>query len=71
VKGKGGINMQKNARRYVQDSYSALETAKSSLEHALKTAEKGSNQERIQHSLQSVEAALQQCGQTVDRLEKV
>lgn len=63
--------MQKNARGYVQDSYSALQTAKSSLENALQTVEKGSNHERIQHSLQSVEAALQQCGQTADILKEV
>ncbi|APH03838.1 hypothetical protein [Bacillus weihaiensis] len=63
--------MQKNARGYVQDSYSALENAKTCLQDALQTVEKDSNRERIQQSLQSVEHALQQCGQTVDILEQV
>ena len=62
--------MQKNARGYVQDSCSALETAKSSLQNALNTVEQDSNRERIQSSLQSVETALHQCGQTADILEQ-
>ncbi|MBM7605415.1 hypothetical protein FS935_10010 [Metabacillus litoralis] len=63
--------MKKNARGYVQDSYSALENAKNSLQQALQTVEKDSNRERIQSSLQSVESALDQCGQTVNVLEEV
>ncbi|WP_226669455.1 hypothetical protein [Metabacillus litoralis] len=63
--------MQKNARGYVQDSYSALETAKTSLQNALQTVEKDSNREKIQSSLQTVEAALNQCSQTVNILEEV
>ncbi|WP_175640586.1 hypothetical protein [Metabacillus schmidteae] len=62
--------MQKNARGFVQDSVSALETAKTSLQSALQTIEKGTNREKIGVSLQSVEAALQQCGQTANVLEQ-
>lgn len=62
--------MQKNARGFVQDSVSALETARTSLQSALQTVEKGTNREKIESSLQSVEVALQQCGQTVNGLEQ-
>lgn len=63
--------MQKNARGFVQDSVSALETARESLQSALQTVEKGENREKIESSLHSVETALQQCGQTVNVLEQI
>ncbi|RSK28088.1 hypothetical protein EJF36_15040 [Bacillus sp. HMF5848] len=63
--------MKKNARGYVQESCSALENARDSLQQALQTVEKGSNAERIEQSLQSVEQALQQCSQTSNVLEQV
>ncbi|MFC0270951.1 hypothetical protein ACFFIX_05755 [Metabacillus herbersteinensis] len=62
--------MQKNARGYVQDSFSALNNAKESLQSALQTVEKNQNREQIEQSLQVVENALQQCSQTVNSLEQ-
>lgn len=61
--------MQKNARGYVQDSASALDNARMSLQNALQTVEKDSNKTDIQDTLSAVEAALQQCNQTVSALE--
>lgn len=63
--------MQKNARGHVQDSFSALNNAKESLQSALQTVEKNQNREQIEQSLQVVENALQQCSQTVNSLEQV
>jgi prefoldin subunit 5 len=57
--------MQKNARGYVQDSVSALNEAKDSLQNALNTVEKGSNRDRIEQTLQQVNSALESCDQTV------
>lgn len=62
--------MDKNARRYVQDSFHSLQEAKNCLEHALQTVEKSDNRERIEQSLQAVENALQKCNQTVNILEQ-
>jgi hypothetical protein len=63
--------MQKNARGYVQDTFSALTTARDSLQSALQTVESDANRNNIEGSLRAVETALQQCGQTVDSLEQV
>ncbi|KAA0546628.1 hypothetical protein FZW96_15435 [Bacillus sp. BGMRC 2118] len=61
--------MQKNARGYVQDSASALDNARESLQNALQTVEKDTNRTDIEETLNAVEAALQQCNQTVSALE--
>lgn len=63
--------MQKNAKGFVQDSCTSLTAAKTSLEQALQTVEKGSNRERIEQSLQAVEAALGQCDSTASTLSQV
>ncbi len=62
--------MKKNARGYVQDSFHSLQEAKNCLEQALQTVEKSDNRERIEHSLQAVEDALQKCDHTVHILEQ-
>ncbi|MFE8702373.1 hypothetical protein ACFYKX_17385 [Cytobacillus sp. FJAT-54145] len=63
--------MEKNARGYVQESYTALNEAKACLQNALDSVEKGSNRERIEKSLQAVNQALNECGQTANVLEQV
>ncbi|WP_456275802.1 hypothetical protein [Bacillus sp. AK128] len=63
--------MEKNARGYVQETYSALTTARENLQNALQTVERDSNRNEIQDSLQAVEEAIQQCSKTVSRLEEV
>lgn len=55
----------------MQDSCTSLTAAKTSLEQALQTVEKGSNRERIEQSLQAVEAALGQCDSTASTLSQV
>ncbi|MBM7659685.1 ribosome recycling factor [Bacillus mesophilus] len=62
--------MQKNARGFVQESYSALTNARENLQQALNTVEKNENRGQIEDSLRAVEDALQQCNQTVERLEQ-
>lgn len=62
--------MQQNARGYVQESYSALSNAKDNLQNALQTVENDTNRQNIEDSLRVVEQALQQCSQTVNRLEQ-
>ncbi len=63
--------VEKNARGYVQDSYSALKEAQNCLTNALQTVERNENCQRIEASLQAVEQAMNECGNTASILEKV
>ncbi|HEY8890439.1 MAG TPA: EscE/YscE/SsaE family type III secretion system needle protein co-chaperone [Clostridium sp.] len=60
----------KNAKQHVQDVTNHLQEAKNCLNNALSSVEKPENKQKIQNTLNSVDAALQNANTTISNYQE-